>query len=312
MSDKPLVSYVLTAYNIEEYIEESVNCAFAQTYEPLEIILSDDCSTDNTYEIMKKMATEYKGPHKIILNRNEQNLGITRHMNKAYLDLAHGGIIVVAHGDDISDCRRTGILVEYLQKNASCTQVANSATVCDSNMQPLNSQLQKNFRIGEIREYKLGSGAHVSVGFSAFRREVMTYFGRLQDSCPTEDDPIGFRAILLGKIAFLPDILTKYRKHEGSNSNPEKFAKFPLDEIYKQHLLDMQICVNNGLLAPEMYNAESERLYKGMEVRKVYRQYFAERTIKHLIKYIRLPEISFRGKLSAIKSHILYKLGIHE
>lgn len=72
----PLVSYVLTAYNVEEFIEESVKCAFSQTYENLEIILSDDCSTDNTFNIMKKMADEYDGPHKIVLNRNEKNLGI--------------------------------------------------------------------------------------------------------------------------------------------------------------------------------------------------------------------------------------------
>jgi len=99
---KPLVSYVLTAYNIEAFIEESVKCAFAQTYENLEIILSDDHSTDKTFDIMKQMAAEYQGSHKVVLNRNEQNLGITKHMNKCYLEMAQGDIIIAAHGDDIS------------------------------------------------------------------------------------------------------------------------------------------------------------------------------------------------------------------
>lgn len=57
--EMPLVSYVLTAYNIENFIEESVKCAFNQTYQNLEIVLSDDCSTDKTFDIMKKMADEY-------------------------------------------------------------------------------------------------------------------------------------------------------------------------------------------------------------------------------------------------------------
>ena len=82
--DRPLISYVVTTYNIEKYVEESVKCAFAQTYSPLEIVLSDDCSTDQTFEIMKRMADEYQGPHKIVLNRNVKNMGITKHMNKAY------------------------------------------------------------------------------------------------------------------------------------------------------------------------------------------------------------------------------------
>ena len=51
--EMPLVSYVLTAYNIESFIEESVKCAFEQDYENLEIILSDDCSSDHTFDIMK-------------------------------------------------------------------------------------------------------------------------------------------------------------------------------------------------------------------------------------------------------------------
>ena len=57
--EKPLVSYVLTAYNIEIFIEESVKCAFEQDYENLEIILSDDCSSDHTFDIMKKMGGNY-------------------------------------------------------------------------------------------------------------------------------------------------------------------------------------------------------------------------------------------------------------
>jgi glycosyltransferase involved in cell wall biosynthesis len=40
-----------------------VEGAFSQTYSPLEIILSDDCSSDRTFEIMEEMAREYQGPH---------------------------------------------------------------------------------------------------------------------------------------------------------------------------------------------------------------------------------------------------------
>ncbi len=67
--DRPLITFALFAYNQENHIEEAVQGAFSQTYSQLEIVLSDDCSTDRTFEIMERMANAYQGPHKIVLNR---------------------------------------------------------------------------------------------------------------------------------------------------------------------------------------------------------------------------------------------------
>ncbi|MEO5658257.1 MAG: glycosyltransferase, partial [Polaromonas sp.] len=47
----PLVTFVLFAYNQKKFIAEAVNGALSQTYSPLQIILSDDASTDGTYEV---------------------------------------------------------------------------------------------------------------------------------------------------------------------------------------------------------------------------------------------------------------------
>jgi cellulose synthase/poly-beta-1,6-N-acetylglucosamine synthase-like glycosyltransferase len=66
MSGSPLITLFVYAFNHEKFIREAVEGAFAQTYNPLEIILSDDCSTDRTYEIMQEMAERYSGPHKVI------------------------------------------------------------------------------------------------------------------------------------------------------------------------------------------------------------------------------------------------------
>lgn len=310
--DKPLISYVVTTYNIEQYVEESVRCAFSQTYSPLEIVLSDDCSTDHTFDIMQKMAKEYKGPHKIILNRNESNLGITKHMNKVYLELATGEIIVAAHGDDKSEPDRVSIVQEYFEKHPNCTQVAVSATAVNENLQPLSDYVQKNCMVTEEHIYHFGSGAHVSVGFSAFRKSVMEYFGPLANSCPTEDDPIGFRAILMGEIAFLPDKMILYRKHSGSNSNPKLFEKFPLDEIYNQNIRDMKIALANKLITQKQFDEEQKRLYYSKEKRKVYRQYFANRTFKSFYNIVTYQGLSFRQRLSYIREHFEYLIGHHE
>jgi glycosyltransferase involved in cell wall biosynthesis len=99
--ERPLVTFALFAYNQEKYIREAVEGAFSQTYSPLEIILSDDCSSDATFEIMQELARAYEGLHKVFLYKTSNNLGILEHFF-ARMSVANGQIFVCAAGDDIS------------------------------------------------------------------------------------------------------------------------------------------------------------------------------------------------------------------
>ena len=105
-NDRPLITFALFAYNQEKYIRDAVEGAFAQTYEPLEIILSDDCSVDKTFEIMREMAEAYDGPNDVRVRRNEVNIGTVDHVITVARE-AIGELLVVAAGDDISLPMRT-------------------------------------------------------------------------------------------------------------------------------------------------------------------------------------------------------------
>ncbi len=303
MNTKPLVSYVVTTYNIEEFVEESVKCAFAQTYSPLEIVLSDDCSSDRTYEIMKKMVENYYGPHKIILNRNECNLGITKHMNKAYLELANGEIIIAAHGDDVSLPERTEKSYAYLSEHLDVTALSFSMEAFDEQGQVLDKHSAK---VERIHEYNFQGGGNIPAPSRCFYKKVMETFGPLNDDCPTEDELISFRALLLGKNVFLPECMVKYRKHKGSSSNPENFSKFPLEKILEQQDCDMKKAVELKLIDEELRRQKYLQLKRGMEIRKKYRKYFASRSLKDFVKLIMFRKVSFRMKLYYIREHINY------
>jgi len=106
---RPLLTFLVAAYNQEQYIREAVEGAFRQTYSPLEIIISDDCSTDRTFAIASEMAAAYRGPHKILLNRNPTNLGISAHANRI-MELTHGELVVASAGDDVSLPERTEVI----------------------------------------------------------------------------------------------------------------------------------------------------------------------------------------------------------
>src|SRR6185369_3255547 len=93
--DKPLLTFAIAALNQERFIREAVEAAFAQTYSPLEIVLSDDHSEDRTFEIMKEMAAAYRGPHPVILNQNSSRRSLGDHINRI-VEISHGELIVGA------------------------------------------------------------------------------------------------------------------------------------------------------------------------------------------------------------------------
>ena len=76
LPSRPLVTLALMAYNQEQMIEGAVGGALAQTYSPLEILISDDCSTDRAFECAAAAVDDYEGPHQLRLNRNPHNLGL--------------------------------------------------------------------------------------------------------------------------------------------------------------------------------------------------------------------------------------------
>lgn len=104
--ERPLVTFALFAYNQEKYIRQSVEGALAQTYRPLEIILSDDGSSDRTFEIMQEMAAAYDGPHQVLVRQSAKNFGPVSHVLDV-AEVASGEFMVVAAGDDISLPERT-------------------------------------------------------------------------------------------------------------------------------------------------------------------------------------------------------------
>jgi glycosyltransferase involved in cell wall biosynthesis len=109
-TDNPLVTVGLFAYNQERFIREAVEAALAQTYSPLEIIISDDCSTDSTFDIIKEITSQYTGIHFLSVKRNLRNMGFVEHVNQV-VALANGELIVMMAGDDISLPHQVDVLV---------------------------------------------------------------------------------------------------------------------------------------------------------------------------------------------------------
>ncbi len=217
---KPLISFVLCAYNQELFIREAVEGAFSQTYSPLEIILSDDCSIDNTFAIMEQMAKAYGGPHKIILNRNERNLGIVPHLNRLW-KIARGILIVAAAGDDISLPERTEILYQtWRQYHGKVVLLMSEYTEIDSQGQIVRANASR-FQYHGIESGKVAYCIENGDPHGAtmmYDRELIHMMGPIH--ALVEDVSLFRRALLLGKIYYHESVLLKCRVHQSLSKQP--------------------------------------------------------------------------------------------
>lgn len=95
---KPKVSILIISYNQKDYVAEALESAINQDYENLEVVISDDGSTDGTAEIIAEWQFRY--PKRLIALLNRDNVGITRNTNRG-LHACTGDFIAFQGGDDI-------------------------------------------------------------------------------------------------------------------------------------------------------------------------------------------------------------------
>jgi len=243
---QPLVTFALFAYNQECFIREAVTSAFAQTYEPLEIILSDDCSTDQTFEIMKEMVAGYRGPHRVRVVRNAKNMGVLDHVLMRGQE-ACGEIVVVAAGDDISLPERTECLVSVFASTEdvyaafSFVKIIDELgiEICPSAQRPLNMKRPVIFIKGE-------NDTNVIQGCSAaYRREVFFVPISSPGRRYPEDILFSFYINIMGwNIVRISKSLVLYRRSSTALSNKIEqklsMAKIEVDSL-KSHKIQREM-----------------------------------------------------------------------
>lgn len=109
----PLISVLMGIYNCESTLEEAVACIQAQTISDWELILCDDGSADNTYQLACHLAER---DSRIVILRNEQNMGLAATLNHC-LQAAQGEYVARMDGDDVCPPQRFAEELGFLQSN---------------------------------------------------------------------------------------------------------------------------------------------------------------------------------------------------
>lgn len=318
--ERPLVTFALLAYNQEKYIEDAVRGALSQTYSPLEIIISDDNSADRTFQIIGSVVSQYNGPHKIAIQRNEINIGIGSHVNRL-IGRSGGELIVLAAGDDISESCRVEELVEFWISNGKRHDSLWSAVkLIDSQGSDLGV-IKSPAHESEIETQVRDLVPSVLGSSHAFTKRIHLVFGDFSDQIVYEDRVIAFRSLILGGHGYIDKTLVKYRIHENGVSNnyrAEAISKKPSEslsmhqlrlarslDVVSQYLADLsrlKICGGRDLRLKSIELAVIDTRREILDERMLFSKSFASR-LKAFINLI-------SARVLSPKKYAIYSLGL--
>jgi glycosyltransferase involved in cell wall biosynthesis len=126
MSKSPLVTVLMTVYNGAEYLKTSVQSILNQTFKDFEFFIVNDCSTDNSVEIIESF-----NDNRVVVYDNEKNIGQTKSLNKG-LRLAKGRYIARIDADDVAFPIWLEKLVNYMKEYSGYAAISPAVILIDS------------------------------------------------------------------------------------------------------------------------------------------------------------------------------------
>jgi len=208
---KTKISVLMSVYNGELYLEEAINSILSQSFSDFEFLIIDDCSTDNTWEILSQYAE--KDP-RIILVKNSENLGLTKSLNKG-LKLAKGEYIARQDADDISLPQRFEREVRALDEQPDCVLVSCNIQLIQGRDQKVIEVMNRSCSPELVNWYLLFYNHVAGHSQVMYRRSDATALGGYSETwLYSQDYELWCRfAKSKKKLVILPEILLTYRRH---------------------------------------------------------------------------------------------------
>ncbi len=224
-----LISIALCTYNGEKYLAQQLDSIIAQTYKDLEIIIVDDCSTDATVSIIKRYT---EADDRIKFYKNEHNLGYNKNFERA-ISLTTGDYISISDQDDIWELNKIEVLFENIGNN--WLVFSNSKFIDESGKE--SNDVLNNFSV-KGKDYRIILFNNYAAGHAMlFKREFMDKFLPFPEK-GFYDWWMAFMALYHHKIAYVDQVLTKYRKHSASVMQILKSDKEKLKYVEVQGNVD--------------------------------------------------------------------------
>ncbi len=249
----PLVSIAIITYNSSKFIAAAIESALAQDYSNLEIVISDDASTDNTIEILALYVRDY--PDKIRVLTNRENTGPVDNWFKC-IWACRGKYIAALAGDD-------KFLPSIIAKQVAQMENDPNSIICytDASVFDVNSQ-KELYRLSSKRP-PLSGGIGVALSDAIYYSPTVMFRSEFR---PKENsfakirygaDLAFYKEVMIlagnrGRINYIPEVLYVYQKHDSNITATNSIYR--TDHIYAIKILQAKYPEYASLLNSSIYD----------------------------------------------------------
>jgi len=187
----PLVSIIVITYNSSKYVLETLESAKSQTYQNIELIVSDDCSDDDTIEICRNWIKENKEyfVHTELIT-TQQNSGVTRNCNRG-LHASTGEWLKFIAGDDTITNNAIYSYIEFSLNNIQAKCIFSNTNIIDENGLLIGNKVceQKNLFYDKRKHYRqILKASPVALTGMFIRKDTLLFIGGFDERFEMHED----------------------------------------------------------------------------------------------------------------------------
>jgi alpha-1,3-rhamnosyltransferase len=208
---EPLVTAVLVCWNHRRYVRAAIESVYSQTYKRLQVIVFDNGSTDGSRDELAILAQEH--PFKLVL---QENIGLVRTLNRG-LQMAQGKYFAVLATDDIWLPAKIDKQVSFMEAHPDVHMTFGAMKTIDADGNDIDASSARSAYVpGEVRFSDCMAKPMSPNGPTIMcRTEILRDLDGYDEDIRIEDAALLLAMISRGyRVYGLPDLLTKYRRHE--------------------------------------------------------------------------------------------------
>ncbi|GAB2985868.1 hypothetical protein GCM10027049_26280 [Mucilaginibacter puniceus] len=295
--ENPLVSIALCTYNGAAYLSQQLDTLVNQTYPNIEIVVVDDCSTDDTYTILNNYAAKYP---QFKIHQNENNLGFVQNFERA-VKLCTGQFIALCDQDDIWDHEKIALQVKAINDNIFIYHDSEFIKQDGSSMNKKMSDIVNMYSGGQPETFLFFNC--VSGHAILMKRELLDHALPLKKDY-FHDWWLAYVATNLGTIGYIPLCLVKYRQHPKNDTNilrlKDKQESKRLSSVIKIERMQQWLgyCKDfslnkNQSLVDEFYEAYTQRVNSYVSTRLSALLFKHRKTVLYIRKKSKLNMLNY-------------------
>ena len=325
--EKSQIDVLLATYNGEKYLKEQIESILNQTYSNIRLVISDDCSKDNTREVLK----QYENNPKVEIHYQEKNLGYVKNF-EYLLNQVKNDLYMLSDQDDIWLPEKIEKSVEKI-KNENADLVFGDLEVVDENLKTIYPSFNKFMKLDKkikkyINSYKVNYLYNCVTGCTTISKKEW-----IEKIIPIPVDSkylihdhwIGIIIGCSGKLAYMPERYIKYRQHGNNQVGTDKIShKFTQLKQVRELFINVKLGVFGTYVkhnekfpeAIQELNKKAYNYYKMIQTKKnfnfrnwnIFHELYKTETAMYYIENFIIMNLPLLGKGLFKIRHLILKI----